>query len=128
MHDIDKLIEAVRQDEEITAVILFGSIARDEATAVSDIDVCLVLKSGRYRAKYLSEKKLHYLKKSDFDIQIFQQLPLYIRKRILKEGKILFCRDEDDLYNIAFKTIDEYSHMERFYCEYLNEVANGGQR
>ena len=59
-------------------------------------------------------------------ISIFQQLPLYIRKRVLREGEIFFCRDDDALYEVAFKTIRELADFEPTYLEYLKEVAHAG--
>lgn len=124
MNLLTKLIDIATKDKEVAAVMLFGSVARKDQSPVSDIDVCVILRMSKYTPKFLSEKKLHYLKQVDLDIQIYQQVPLYIRQRVLKEGKILYCRDEDELYDIAFKTIQEYGDFEHGYREYLNEVAH----
>ncbi len=124
MNKIEKLINFAKLDKEIVSVILFGSNVRKENCRLSDVDICLVLKSRDYSAKYLSYKKLKYLKEFNLDIQIFQQLPIYIRKRIIKEGKILFLRDEDEMYKIVFKTIEEFNDFEHIYREYLKEIAD----
>ena len=58
-------------------------------------------------------------------LKIFQQLPIYIRKRILKEGKILLDKNSDLLYELAFATIKEFELFEKMYKMYLNEVENG---
>jgi len=122
--EIKKLLKAVESDPDVNAVILFGSTAREEDKSNSDMDICLVLKKGRYDNKQLSYKKLEYLKLFPFDIQVFQQLPLYIRVRVLKDGSVIFCRDEDEVYNIAFRTVEEFSDFEYIYRSYLKEVAN----
>src|SRR2546426_1519947 len=44
-----------------------------------------------------TRKRLDYLAEADLDLAIFQQIPLYVRSRVLKEGKVLFVRDEDRL-------------------------------
>ncbi len=125
MKKIDTLIEYSKYDADILAVMLFGSSARDENSKDSDIDICLILKPANYTALFLSQKKLQYLKEfSNLDVQIYQQLPLYIRQRILKDGKILFCNDEDALYNVAFKTIQEYEDYKHIYTDYLKEVGS----
>jgi len=119
------LLAWAEQDPEVLAVILFGSRARGEDTPDSDIDICLVLEPRSYSDLELSEKKLEYLAKFDLDIHIYQQLPLYIRHRVLREGKVLFCRDEDKLYDLAFRTIREYEDFKHIYREYLEEIAHG---
>lgn len=118
----DGIINKARKDKNILAVIVFGSFARKER--YSDIDVCLVLKE-RQKNIEMSKTKIKYLKGFPaFDIQIFQQLPLYIRIRILKEGKILFCSNTDMLYDMAFATIKEFGDYKHIYDSYLEGVMH----
>jgi hypothetical protein len=119
------LLARAERDPAVLAVILFGSRARGENTPDSDIDICLVLEPRSYSDLELSEKKLDYLAEFDLDIHIYQQLPLYIRPRVLREGKVLFCRNEDTLYELAFRTIQEYEDFKHIYREYLEEIAHG---
>lgn len=123
--DLAALLERARRDRRVLAVMLFGSRARGESTPGSDIDVCLLLEPGPYEDLFLSRVKLDYLKDFDLDIHVFQQLPLYIRHRVLKEGKALFCRDEDKLYDLAFRTIREFEDFKHIYREYLEGIAHG---
>ncbi|MCM8831839.1 MAG: nucleotidyltransferase domain-containing protein [Candidatus Omnitrophica bacterium] len=121
---LNKLLRLIKQDNEVLAVVLFGSFAQKNFTNASDIDICLVMERNNYSQEELFQKRLDYLKFFDMDIQIFQQLPLYIRVRILGKGKILFCRDEDKLYEIAFHTISEFTDFEHIYRDYLKEVES----
>jgi hypothetical protein len=45
--------------------------------------------------------------------------------RVLKEGKVVFCRDEDMLYDLAIKTMKEFEDFKPIYYEYLKGVLNG---
>ena len=67
---------------------------------------------------------MDYLKEvpSYFDIQIFQNLPLYIRVRILKEGKILLCKDENKLYELALLTVKDFEQFKPLYKSYIEHV------
>lgn len=123
---LDKLLERARQDQEILAVILYGSSARQEQGEDSDVDICLVLASNQNLSKeiFMSRKRLDYLKEFSFDIQIFQQLPLYIRHRVLKEAKVLFVRDEELLYELAVRTIRSFEDFKHIYYSYLEEVKS----
>jgi len=128
--ELDKLIEKADQDEDILAVFLFGSSVREKETSKSDVDICLIMNpetQAAHRKKLInSQKRLDYLKDFLFDIHIFQQLPLYIRKRILQEGKILFVRDEDMIYEVAFRTAQAYEDFKHIYQDYLKEIADVG--
>ncbi|HET8761064.1 MAG TPA: nucleotidyltransferase domain-containing protein [Nitrospiria bacterium] len=119
------VLTRARGDETVLAVILYGSHARGDARPDSDVDVCLLLEPAHYDALTLSEKKLEYLALGGADVQVFQQLPLYIRHRVLKEGKFLFVRDEDRLYEFTFRTIQEWEDFRPYYQRYLDEVARG---
>ena|SRR3989344_2245042 len=121
--EIDKIIEKVRKDEEVIAVALFGSSLKGNGR---DIDVCLFLREKRDNL-FMSRKKLEYAKEvgDGIDVSIFQQLPVFIRIRILKEGRVLFVRDESLLYEIAFSTIKEFDFYEKIYNMYLGNVKGG---
>ncbi len=69
---------------------------------------------------------LEYLAQFDLDVQIFQALPLYIRSRVLKEGQVLFVRDEDRLYDIAYRTAQAFEDFKPVYYRYLEQVAHVG--
>ena len=75
----------------------------------------------------MSKKRLEYLKEvSDkIDIQVFQQLPVYIRIRVIRECKILLEKNSDLIYEIAFSTIREFDSFKKLYEMYLNKIENG---
>ena len=122
MKALDKLVSKAKKDKEILAVMVFGSYARGERHR--DIDVCLVLKKEAENAA-MSRKKLAYISESGLDVHVFQQIPLYIRVRVLREGKILFCRDMDALYDVASRTVREFAYFEPAYKGYLEAVQHG---
>lgn len=122
---LDRLVQRAADDPEVLAVLLFGSVARGDAGAGSDVDVCLVLTAAPRSRMQLAEKRMGYLGEVDLDVQVFQGLPLHIRTRVLREGRVLFCRDEDALYEAAFATIRAFERFKRTYRAYLDEVERG---
>lgn len=126
--ELDQLLAMVEQDKEVLAVIIFGSAARQEQTHLSDVDLCVVMtpQPKPFGNTVLSHKRLEYMKDNSLDVRIFQQLPLYIRVRVLKEGRVLFVRDEDQLYKLAFRTAQSFEDFKHIYYGYLKEVALAG--
>lgn len=124
----EELLAKAKSDKEVLAVMLYGSEARQEQISTSDIDICLVLNPLTQYAKkdIYSQKRLEYLKDFAFDIQVFQQLPLYIRRRVLKEGRVLFVRDERILYELAWRTAQAFDDFRHIHSAYLKEVESGG--
>lgn len=120
-----RLIARAEQDPEVLGVILFGSQARRDAGPRSDIDVCLVLEPGVPSGLSASRKRVEYPAGRDLDLTIFQQLPLYLRGRILKEGLVVFVRDEDRLYGLAVRTARAFEGFYHHYRRYLDTVARG---
>ena len=120
---LDGLLQQVRVDIDVCAVFLFGSVAKGITNSLSDVDICIVL-NNKLDDLTMSHKKLEYLSLVDYDISIFQQLPLYIRQRVIREGIVLFCRNEDRLYELVFKTIKEFKDFKPIYDEYLEGVSH----
>src|SRR5271157_1170977 len=95
------LIEKVQSDSRVLALLVFGSYARGEP--YHDIDICLIIFPSEDSSKIL----LNYVQAVDekFDVKVFSALPLYIRSRIIKEGKILLNKDYNTLFDIYLQTI-----------------------
>jgi predicted nucleotidyltransferase len=118
-----RISEKAKDDKDVLAVMLFGSYARNEE--YSDIDVCIVLKPAKLESLFLSKKRLEYLAAfPNLDIQIFQQLPLYVKMRVLRDGKTIFCRNEDLLYDLSFSTVRQFEYFKPRYLSYLEGVLH----
>ena len=118
-----RLIARATSDSDVLAVLLFGSRARGDAAPGSDFDVCLVLAPDPGSDLAAAQKRLAYLAEADVDLVIFQQLPLPIRSRALKEGVVLFVRDEEALYALAVRTARAFDGFRHIYHEYLDQVT-----
>ena len=121
--ELEALLERIQQDEAVLAVMLFGSAVRGDTHLCSDVDVCLIFYPKDWTPEELARKRLDYLH-FDLDVKIFQALPLYVRHRVLKEGHALLVKDEDALYELAFRTAKEFEDFKHIYREYLEAVAH----
>ncbi len=108
--------------EKVRFIILYGSAAEGVSRENSDIDLYI-----DYDAKTDYERSMFRLKVLSelpdiFDVQIFDQLPLYVKKEVLK-GKVVFCRDEEYLYETALLTIKEFEDFKYRFYDYIGERA-----
>lgn len=115
----EPLLLAIKNDPRIEAVIIYGSYLRQES--YHDIDICLVMGEINEKHRIL----LDYIKKFNipFDIQEFTLLPLYIRARIMKEGKVLLNKNYDylvQLFLMTIKNLDDFLPHFRIYLETIN--------
>ncbi|ODS42235.1 MAG: hypothetical protein MSIBF_02550, partial [Candidatus Altiarchaeales archaeon IMC4] len=102
--EISKLMKVMQSMEDfdmVEFVLLHGSSAEGRATENSDIDVCVYFKGN---SEEQSRFRLRLLEKlpSDIDVQIFQQLPLYVRKEVLK-GREIYVHDREFTYDLALQ-------------------------
>jgi predicted nucleotidyltransferase len=122
---VRRVLDRARRDPDVLAVMLFGSHARGEASAAADVDLCLVLASETLTNLEMSRTRLAYLAGGADDLVIFQQLPLPVRSRVLKEGRVLFVRDEDALYDVAIRAARAFEGFRHLHRAYLDEIARG---
>ena len=123
MKAVADLLALVQQDPDVLAVLLYGSQARGDAGPRSDTDVCVVLREG-FPQDQLPRKVLAYLG-FDLDVRAFQALPLSLRRRVLREGRVLWVRDEDGLYDLAIRTAKAWEGFRHVFQDYLEAVSRG---
>ena len=90
---------------EIHSVLLFGSYASGEVTQRSDIDVCIVIpyeKDEKIVNRIYGIVVSKLSNKPEYDISIFEQLPLYIKAEVIENHIIIFSRDELELYEYFY--------------------------
>ena len=96
------LIEGFKKDLRINALYLFGSYARDKIKPLSDIDIAVLLRNSQAKKDYwdiklgLLNKAMAILGTDEIDFVLLNEAPYELGYNILKEGRILFCRDEKE--------------------------------
>lgn len=107
--------------EKVRFIILYGSAAEGATREESDIDLCIDIDAGDYESSKFRLRVLSELP-DFFDVQIFAQLPVYVKKEVLK-GRVIFCSDEEHLYEVAISTIKEFDDFKYRYYDYIGERA-----
>ena len=121
MEEVEKKIKKVLEKERnVIFAYIFGSFARGEKD-YSDIDLAIwVRKVPKNVFKYESriagrlEKEL----KRQVEVRILNNLPLLLKSRIVKEGRLVFSRDK--IFSAKFEgmTISEYLDFSYLMEEY----------
>ncbi|MEX2681941.1 MAG: nucleotidyltransferase domain-containing protein [Candidatus Sigynarchaeota archaeon] len=117
---LDDVIEMARNDKDVLAIVLFGS--RTKGDVYKDTDICLVTRNGCPQ-----DKRLQYLAifPKSFDIHVFDDLPLYIKSRVMKEGKILLNKDFQGVFEKYYQTIKDLRLFEPHFDTYLGMTTDG---
>ena len=123
--EIKRLVETAKEAiletkffPRIKKIILFGSVAENKPTLLSDIDLAVeftLLAEGE--ATLFRREVLGQLNEK-FDVQVFQDLPLYVMINVLK-GKLVYVEDVDFVYAKAYETIRAFGDFKKGYYEYI---------
>jgi predicted nucleotidyltransferase len=98
--------------------ILFGSHSQGKENKMSDIDFA-VFYEGDSKKRFDFRLKLMAKLPDKFDVQIFQDLPLYVRIEALK-GKIIYKKELAFVYEKAYETIKDFERFKKYYYDYIN--------
>ena len=118
--DISNVITKIKDfgGERIKFIILYGSAAKGKTTDLSDIDIA-VFHNGDKRERFQFRMKILGRIGNKFDIQTYQDLPLYIQNEILSSGEVLYFSDYKEIFDTFMKTIREFGdfkpHLELYY-------------
>ena len=113
-----KRLRTIEGFDRIRFIILFGSVAEKRARENSDLDLCLYYDGSPEDAGSFRLRALSLLCDDRYDIQIFSNLPLYVRMEVLK-GDVIYCPEEPFLYDVALDTIREFDNYKHRLYDYL---------
>ena len=109
--------------KDLVFIYLFGSSCYGKFTKKSDIDICFYYQIDDKKKLFSLQLKLSSIFPERYDIQMFQLLPLYIKKEVFK-GELLYTSNKKLVYDIAKKTRDEYEDFKPRY-KYILYGKNG---
>ena len=120
--NFNNIIGRISDIKKVKAIYIFGSQVNGRARKDSDVDIA-VLTKGMSRNE---ELEIIGFGDDDLDISVFDNLPLVIQFRVLKEGKLLFCRDEKAVYDTRVRVFKQYLdfsyYLNNFYRRVLGNV------
>ena len=111
---IPRFTGALKKRKEINAVYLFGSYAKNKVLPLSDIDIAILLRKGIPKAKYWDYKldllsvAVKILGTEEIDFVVLQEAPFELAYHILRDGKLLFCRDQNEKNFFQERTVRDY--------------------
>lgn len=123
---INKIKEYLLKNENIIAIILFGSYARKTENINSDIDIAIKLN------KPISKKELFQLKlnledlvNKDVDLLNLDEIADGIRYEILINGETLYARNEFYFELYKLQMYREYLELNESRMQIIENLKNG---
>lgn len=118
---IEEVIHKAENDNRVVGVVLYGSAVKN--SNYHDIDVCLIPNNNTNFSELF--KDYLYSTKEIIDIRIFDELPLYIQVRVMKEGILILQKDYDKIFQKYLQTINNWRYFEPHLHTYLEAVKYG---
>lgn len=110
---LKKIVSEISKLDYVSCVFLFGSQVNGRERSDSDVDITVLTKGASEK----EELDVMSYGSDLFDVSAFSRLPLVVQYRVLKEGKMLFCRDKKNLRDIKVKIL-------RLYLDYAVFINN----
>jgi predicted nucleotidyltransferase len=104
---IEKAVDLIKK---VRFIAIYGSAAAGKSTTLSDIDMA-VYYDGNKDERFTFRIRLLGRIENNFDVHIFQDLPLYIRKEIISHGKMVHYRGFNRIFDVFIRTIKEYENF-----------------
>lgn len=100
---IEQDFQFLRGREEVVAILIFGSTTKGGRTRRSDVDICIVAPLAKDRERLLGEiyEKVDVVGKN-YDVWIFEELPLYMKTRIIEKHEPVYVRDALGLHEYFY--------------------------
>jgi predicted nucleotidyltransferase len=131
------LAEYFRDRTEVVAAYVFGSVARGTAGKLSDIDIAVLLDGAEpeqtspygYRAELTADLQA-LLGTNDVDLVVLDSAPPLLQHRVLRHGRLIYCRDETRRVRFTIHAIQQYldtAALRRIQTTYLNRRLAAGR-
>lgn len=115
---IHSVVNEIKKERGVEAVYIFGSYALGTAKPYSDIDLCVITGRGMKKESILSNSS------DKIDTNIFWDLPLDVRYRVIKEGKPLYVKDKLRIHRIKVNTVLSYLDFKPLLSRHLSRFTS----
>lgn len=125
---IDQIKKECQKDTNIAFCYLFGSFASGKTNRESDIDIAIYLDQNTTKDFFNKRldliARLTQLLHREVDIIILNTAYPFLRYVIIKEGKLIYSKDEDKRIDFELKTLNDYYDFKPTMEQYNQVLIN----
>jgi predicted nucleotidyltransferase len=108
-----RAVALIRSGLDPAAVLLFGSHAAGRAVAASDVDLAVLMAGRKPDWQFVQRLRvdLEDLLRAPVDLVVLDDASPVLAMQVLREGRLLACRDEEALEAFTVRTLSEYADL-----------------
>jgi uncharacterized protein len=134
---LESLLAYLSEQPDVVLVYLFGSHARHQARATSDLDIAVLLDEQERDPLELLERRLDLgarvqdIMRGPVDVVLLNRAPLLLQGEVMREGKLLYEADRAARveYEVRARTLwFDFQPRLRVHQEALLQRAREGSR
>lgn len=144
-HNVEVLLPAVQERfsafPQVEVLYLYGSRAGGRVSPLSDVDLAVLLSESTKKKELLDVRlaligeATEALKTDEIDLQVLNEIPVQAQYAILKNTKVLYCRNEFKRVEFEGDVVSRYLDFKPFLEEQylamyhrIEDRANGSAR
>jgi predicted nucleotidyltransferase len=131
LDNIPDIVKRISEDDFVIALFIFGSGAKGMLKPLSDLDFGILL-SMELGKKERFEKQLELIgtfnetfKTDEVDLVLMNDAPIRFSYNILRDGRLLFCRDRNKLVAFVERTMKLYLDFKFFRDDFDRAYLKG---
>lgn len=128
IREIKKRVKKIFDLQEVHSILVFGSLTKGEISERSDIDICVIAPNAKNKER-LANKIAGMLPKN-YDVCLFELLPLYMKIEIIKNHIILYTKDKLELYEYFYhyrKLWKDQEHRQKLTLKEAKKLFGRGK-
>jgi predicted nucleotidyltransferase len=124
LHSRQKIIDALKpvlQRHPVSFAVLHGSVAADQATPVSDVDVAVYVEDRDNFLQLVAELD-EAVPGRRVDVMNLARQPALVYYRVLATGDLIHVTDEEFYYDEKFRVMREYLDFKPMHDRILRDM------
>ena len=122
------LKEVMEKDKGVLFAYLYGSYAQNSIHFESDIDVAVYLRSSDVKGYIRKEEELTVelitkIHTDRIDLRILNVLPLVLQYNILKDGILIFVREDRERVDFETRVMNRFFELKPYIDEYQQMLS-----
>jgi len=131
---IKALQEYFNKQKDVTFAMLYGSVAKNKVTPLSDLDVAVFF-CQEMNQEQMGEMQIeitcdlmNLCEMNNIDVTILNLASPFLKFQVIKSGQLLKCRNKNEFYGFKARVLGEYQDIKPMFDMYADATIQSFKR